>query len=136
MALKIWTERDEPLKIWSTDEKVPRAYENLNLAWCQFHQRFTRAFFVQKSFLCLEFGFERTFVLKIGANNFDEIDHWSFNIFCSCTFRQNAQPSTVWGSYKVLVCWTENFLYNDNSQFMYAYQSRLLLIHLLSMIWF
>jgi len=32
----------------------------------QFHQHFTRAFFIQKSFesffICLEFGFEQTFV--------------------------------------------------------------------------
>ncbi len=41
----------------------------------QFHQRFLRAFFVQTSFLCLEFGFEQTFVWKIGAKNVDEIDH-------------------------------------------------------------
>ncbi len=41
---------------------------------CQFYQRFFRAFFVQKSFLCLEFGFERTFVKKMLAKNIDEID--------------------------------------------------------------
>jgi len=32
------------------------------------------AFFVQKSSLCLEFGFERTFVRKTRAKNLDEID--------------------------------------------------------------
>ncbi len=32
---------------------------------CQFHQQFICAFLVQKSFLCLEFGFERTFVRKM-----------------------------------------------------------------------
>jgi len=34
-------------------------------------------FFVQKFFLYLEFGFERTFVQKINAYNVDEIDTWS-----------------------------------------------------------
>jgi hypothetical protein len=53
--------------------------ENVSLyditSWCQFHQRFTHPFFVRMSFLCLEFGFERTFVCKICAKNVDEIDH-------------------------------------------------------------
>ncbi len=33
----------------------------------QFHQHFTHTFFVQKSFLSLEFGFEQTFLQKICA---------------------------------------------------------------------
>jgi len=37
----------------------------INAYRCQFHQRFTRAFFVQRSFLCLEFVFEQTFICKI-----------------------------------------------------------------------
>ncbi len=41
---------------------------------CQFHQRFTHTFFIQTSFLCLEFGFEQTFVRKICTKNVDEID--------------------------------------------------------------
>jgi len=45
---------------------------------CQFHQRWTSAFFVRTSFLCLEFGFERIFVSKIHAKNVDEIDHRNF----------------------------------------------------------
>jgi hypothetical protein len=40
----------------------------------QFHQRFLHTFFVQKSFLCLEFGFEQTFVQKTHAKNVDDID--------------------------------------------------------------
>jgi len=40
----------------------------------QFHQHFTRPLFVQKSFLCLEFGFEQIFVQKMCALNVDEID--------------------------------------------------------------
>jgi len=31
--------------------------------------------FLQTSFLCLEFGFEQTFVRKIHEENVDEIDH-------------------------------------------------------------
>jgi len=41
---------------------------------CQFHQHFTRKFFVRTSFLCLEFGFKWTFVRKTRAFNVDEID--------------------------------------------------------------
>jgi len=36
------------------------------------------AFFVQTSFLCLEFGFEQIFVCKICAKNVDEIDQRFF----------------------------------------------------------
>ncbi len=36
---------------------------------CQFHQHFLCAFFVQKYFLCLEFGFEQTFVQKMRTKN-------------------------------------------------------------------
>jgi len=43
---------------------------------CQFHQNFTRAFFVRKSLLCLEFVFEQTLVRKMRAYNIDEIDGW------------------------------------------------------------
>ncbi len=35
-----------------------------DVIWGQFHQHFVRAFFVQKSFLCLEFDFEQTFILS------------------------------------------------------------------------
>jgi len=50
----------------------------LELIRCQFLQRFTRAFFVQTSFLCLEFGFEPTYVRKSCAKNVDEIDVYAF----------------------------------------------------------
>jgi len=46
-------------------------------SWGQFHRHFTRKCFVQKSFLCLEFEFERTFVQKCAQKNIDEIDTWS-----------------------------------------------------------
>ncbi len=41
---------------------------------CQFHQRFMCTFFVRNTFLCLEFGFEQTFVQKMCAYDVDEID--------------------------------------------------------------
>jgi len=41
----------------------------------QFHQHFTREFFIQTSFLRLEFGFQQTFVHKIYEKKVDEIDH-------------------------------------------------------------
>ncbi len=40
----------------------------------KFHQHFLCAFFVQKSFLCLKFGFERTFIQKTRTYDVDEID--------------------------------------------------------------
>jgi len=50
---------------------------NANITCSQFHQHFSRTFFVHKTFLCLEFGFERTFVQKMRAKNIDEIDTWA-----------------------------------------------------------
>ncbi len=45
--------------------------------WCQFHQRFSRAFFVQTSFFLGTFWLWRqNFVQKMRAKNVDEIDSW------------------------------------------------------------
>jgi hypothetical protein len=45
---------------------------------CQFHQRFTSAFFVQKKLQSQNISRKKTFVRKICAKNVDEIDHSGF----------------------------------------------------------
>jgi len=52
-----------------------------------------RAFFVQKSFLCLEFGFERTFVQKTSGKNVDEIEQGWWNEKKSC--KVGGQPLSL-----------------------------------------
>jgi len=59
---------------------------------CQFHQRFTRALFVRMFFLCLEFGFERTFVQKTRSFNVDEIDP-------KCQYRQHFTSRFLYESF-------------------------------------
>jgi len=44
------------------------------LSRCQFHQHFSHEFFIRTSFLCLEFGFKRTFVCNICTKNVGKID--------------------------------------------------------------
>jgi hypothetical protein len=44
--------------------------------WCQFHQRFTLAFFVRKFIQSQNVTRKKAFIHKIWAFNIDEIDHW------------------------------------------------------------
>jgi len=52
-------------RCWKTLSAVHFCFTFFTVSRCQFHQHFTSAFIVQKSFLCLEFGFEWTFVQKM-----------------------------------------------------------------------
>jgi len=75
---------------------------------CQFHQHFLHAFFVQKYFLCLEFGFEQTFVQKMRAKNVDEIDdRFQFHLNFTCAFSVQKQISLV--TFGFVIFWRQNF---------------------------
>jgi len=103
------------------------------LAWqfptCrQFHQHFTRAFFVRKFVQCQTLSKEKTFVPKMGEYNVDEIDNWSrfhqyfmrsFYVRRSQKRKKTVKPSVFFDFWDLLENYlsTEHLFYYLESEF-------------------
>ncbi len=63
-----------------------RSFPSISFFWCQFHQRFTRAFFVRKFIQSQTLSRVKTFMQKMPAQNVDEIDNrWFFVLLLTNT---------------------------------------------------
>jgi len=95
---------------------------------CQFHQHFTRAFFVRKFVQCQTLSKEKTFVPKMGEYNVDEIDNWSrfhqyfmrsFYVRRSQKRKKTVKPSVFFDFWDLLENYlsTEHLFYYLESEF-------------------
>jgi len=69
-------QRVPPLYTYNAGKEKQTSYTlySIILFWCQFHQRFTRAFFVRKFVQSQNVTRKKAFVCKICAFNVDEFD--------------------------------------------------------------